>query len=103
MRASYILSFSACLASALGAPVENLTLSCSGLNGLRSQCPSVEAPHRREVFHVGGHYELNPESRMHVLLDKLYVEKLTPFPRVTKPYPLVFFHGGGFSGAVSCH
>ena len=72
------------------------TRDCSGVNGLRPQCRPVEALHHREVFHVGGHYD-----EKSALVDKLYVEKLTPSKRVSKPYPLVFFHGGGYSGAVS--
>lgn len=72
------------------------TPDCSGVNGLRPQCKPVEALHHREVFHVGGHYD-----EKSVLVDKMYVEKLTPSKKVSKPYPLVFFHGGGYSGAVS--
>ena len=69
---------------------------CSGVNGLRPQCKPVEALHHREVFYVGGHYD-----EKSALVDKMYVEKLTPVNKVSKPYPLVFFHGGGYSGAVS--
>lgn len=103
MRATYILPCAAWIASVLAAPPsDNLTQpGCDGVNGLRPQCAPVEAAHRREVFHVGGHYEVNPQTKQHELVDRMYVEKLTPYPKASKKYPLVFFHGGGFSGAVS--
>ena len=74
--------------------------NCAGVNGLSPQCRPVEAPHRREVFYVGGHVEFDAQTRQHVVVDKMYVEKLTPFAYANRHYPLVFFHGGGFSGAV---
>jgi len=109
MRVSTTLFCAAYSVSVLAAPPSlnasasgDLTLpKCAGVNALSPQCKPVEANHRREVFYVGGHYELNAQTKQHVLVDKMYVEKLTPLPKVSKPYPLVFFHGGGFSGAVS--
>ena len=100
MRISTILSCGAYIASTWAAPSTVNATDCAGVNGLSPQCKPVEANHHREVFHVGGHYELNAQTMQQVLVDKMYVEKLTP-PKVSKPYPLVFFHGGGYSGAVS--
>lgn len=106
MLLSITLLGAACIASVTAAP-QSLTVTdgknspqCAGLKALSPKCAPVEANHRREIFYVGGHYEVNPQTQQRVLADKTYVEKLTP-PKVSKPYPLVFFHGGGFSGAVS--
>ena len=95
-----ILLWAALFILVLASPSTLNVSDCAGVNGLRPQCKPVEAYHRREVFHVGGHYELNAQSKQNVLVDKMYVEKLTPISGVSKPYPLVFFHGGGYSGAV---
>jgi pimeloyl-ACP methyl ester carboxylesterase len=46
----------------------------------------------REFFYVGGAYA--GEGDGEVMAGQMYVEALRP-PRVTKPYPLVFFHGAG--------
>ena len=35
------------------------------------------------------------------MINDQYVEELTPAGGVKHPYPIVFFHGGGVSGAVS--
>lgn len=73
---------------------------CTGINGISPQCDSPEAFHKRDVFWVGGQYV---EDAVQGLLtyDQMYVEKLTPLGGVNQTYPLVFFHGGGISGAVS--
>ncbi len=100
--ATYVACVLAALPFLTASAAVNLTLpKCTGLDALSPQCKPVEASHRREVFYVGGHYELNAQTKQNVLVDKMYVEKLTPVPKVSKPYPLVFFHGGGFSGTVS--
>ncbi|KAL8788602.1 MAG: hypothetical protein Q9195_007197 [Heterodermia aff. obscurata] len=95
-------------ASVLAAPlslkstsnVNSTDSNCVGINGLSPRCRPVEANHRREIFYVGGHYQLDPQTQQHVLVDQMYVEKLTPFPSPHQRYPLVFFHGGGYSGAA---
>ena len=46
----------------------------------------------REFFYVGGAYA--GEGDTEVMAGQMYVEVLRP-ARVTKPYPLVFFHGAG--------
>ena len=96
-------------ASVLASPISlsstssvNATESdCVGINSLSPRCKPVEANHRREVFYVGGHYQLDTQTQQHFLVDQLYVEKLTPFPSPHQRHPLVFFHGGGYSGTVS--
>lgn len=101
-HSAYVASVLAALPFLTASASVNLTLpKCTGIDALSPKCKPVEANHRREVFYVGGQYELNAQTKQHVLVDKMYVEKLTPVPKVSKPYPLVFFHGGGFSGAVS--
>lgn len=99
---TYVASVLAAIPSLTASTSVNLTLpKCAGVDALSPRCKPVEANHHREVFYVGGHYELNAQTKQHVLVDKMYVEKLTPFSKVSKSYPLVFFHGAGFSGAVS--
>jgi pimeloyl-ACP methyl ester carboxylesterase len=46
----------------------------------------------REFFYVGGVYAGQGDAE--VMAGQMYVEVLRP-ARVTKPYPLVFFHGAG--------
>ena len=62
---------------------------------------SAEALHRRNVFYVGGEYVFNATQGGTILINDQYVERLTPAGGVKHPYPIVFFHGGGVSGAVS--
>jgi hypothetical protein len=74
-------------------------LNCTGINAIKPQCLSSESAYTRDVFWIGGHYvetALGLET-----YDQMYVEKLTPLHGVQKPYPLVLFHGGGISRAVS--
>lgn len=72
---------------------------CSGINAIKPQCFSSETAHKRDVFWVGGQY-VNAAIGL-LTYDQVYVEKLTPGKGVKKPYPVVLFHGGGVSGAVS--
>ena len=74
---------------------------CIGVNGLSPKCRPVEAAHHREVYYVGGRYEVNASTGLQSLIDQVYVEKLTPNYSRRQPYPLFFFHGGGYSGTVS--
>src|SRR5690242_6863039 len=46
----------------------------------------------REFFYIGGTYA--GQDRTEVMAGQMYVEALRP-QRVTKRYPLVFFHGAG--------
>ena len=109
MRIANALVYGSYWASVLAAPVSldstypmNATGSnCIGINSLSPRCRPVEASHHREVFYVGGHYQLDPQTQLHVRVDQMYVEKLTPFHSPHRRNPLVFFHGGGYSGAVS--
>ncbi|KAI9838416.1 MAG: hypothetical protein M1837_002499 [Sclerophora amabilis] len=65
-----------------------------------STVPSKETPYVRDAFYVGGKYEFNQELKGSLFVDDVYVEKLAPVGGKTQPYPLVFFHGGGPSGAT---
>jgi hypothetical protein len=56
-----------------------------------------ETLHRRSFFYVGGEYVPTPGG--HVLQNQMYVEKLTP-AETTKPYPIIFIHGGAQTGTV---
>src|SRR5262245_3297939 len=51
-----------------------------------------QTPARREFFFVGGQYSGPPNNQ--VMTGQMYVEVLRP-ARVTRRYPLVFFHGAG--------
>ncbi|KAH7411492.1 Alpha/Beta hydrolase protein [Cadophora sp. MPI-SDFR-AT-0126] len=55
-----------------------------------------ETPHHRSYFYVGGDYLTT--SSGHILTDQMYVEKLTPVSGCTKPYPIIFIHGGAQTG-----
>lgn len=87
----------------LGAPAvaETANRACSGVNALSPKCKPVESSHTREVYYVGGHYEVQSSTGLQILVDQVYVEKLTPNNSSRQRYPLVFFHGGGFAGTVS--
>lgn len=74
-------------------------IDCSGINGIKPQCRSSETAYKRDVFWVGGKY-VNAAIGL-LTYDQIYVEKLTPVRGVNQPYPVVLFHGGGISGAVS--
>ncbi|KAI9808698.1 MAG: hypothetical protein M1825_003850 [Sarcosagium campestre] len=70
-----------------------------GIDGTATESGGAgEVPHRRHVFYVGG-------QRVAVtggtnIVNQLYTEQLIPAKGVTQPNPLVFFHGGGFSGTT---
>ena len=81
-------------------PANNTGTGCAGVNALSPNCRPVEASHSREVYYIGGRYEADSTGQQ-VLVDQVYVEKLTPKNSRRQRYPLVFFHGGGYSGAVS--
>ena len=60
-----------------------------------SSSTTVTAQHAlatRDFFYVGGSYA--GEKSTEVMAGQMYVEMLRP-PRVTKRYPIVFFHGAG--------
>lgn len=71
---------------------------CEATNGVAFGCPTIEKPYIREAFFLGGRTEALADGNYTV--DQLYVEKLTPVTRITRPKPLVFLHGGGISGAT---
>lgn len=74
---------------------------CIGVNAASPDCRTSETLYHRDFFYIGGHYEYYNSSLGNLLVDQLYVEKLTPANNVTQPYPLIMFHGGGPSGTVS--
>ena len=70
-----------------------------GLDGLHSY-DSQEAQHQRQVFFVGGKYQTDPLTNLTLFVNQMYTEQLIPANGVKHPNPLIFFHGGTFSGAV---
>lgn len=85
-------------ASIWSAALGRATLDCSGVQAINPRCASNEAPYRRDLFYVGGRY-MNM-TLGNVTVDQVYVEKLSPVVGARQPHPLVFFHGGGTSGAT---
>ncbi|KAF8850068.1 alpha/beta-hydrolase [Acephala macrosclerotiorum] len=57
--------------------------------------PSPEALVQRSYFYVGGEYVKTPAGT--ICENQMYVERLLPAD-VTKPYPIVFIHGGAQTG-----
>ncbi len=58
---------------------------------------STENLGREAIFYVGGEYKGAPGKE--VMDGAMYVEVMVP-KKITKPYPIVFFHGAGQTGAV---
>lgn len=75
--------------------------SCVALDALSPRCRFTEVAYHREFFYIGGRYvnSTGPPAGS-VLVDQMYVEKLSPALGPRQPRPLVFFHGGGTSGVV---
>lgn len=79
----------------LRARAANSTGDCTGVLALSSSCTSNQVFYARDVFYVGGRYIDDGSGNR--TADQLYVEKLTPSV-ITQSKPVVFFHGGGWSG-----
>lgn len=73
---------------------------CAGIKAIRPQCQSPEAAYSRDYFYIGGRYQLDAALQQNILVDQMYVEKLTPSRGATKPHPIVLFTAGVPSGAV---
>lgn len=73
---------------------------CVGINAISPNCSTPEAAYSRDYFYIGGRYQLNAALDQNILVDQMYVEKLTPFGGAKKPYPIVLFTAGVPSGAV---
>lgn len=73
---------------------------CIGINAISPYCKTSEAAYSRDYFYIGGRYQLNEKINQSILVDQMYVEKLTPRGGATKPYPIVLFTAGVPSGAV---
>src|SRR5690349_17201458 len=59
----------------------------AAINSMAAEHTSIAS---REFFYTGGHYTGDPKNE--VMAGQMYVEVLRP-NRVTRKYPLVFFHG----------
>lgn len=94
--ASRLLSLALGL-SALAAPAH--AADCTGVKAISPQCASAETGYRRDFFYVGGE-TVTTAAGSNITANQLYVEKLSPLGGATHPHPLVFFHGGGFSGTT---
>lgn len=88
--------------SALAAPARaadaDADVDCTGVKAISPRCASAETGYRRDFFYVGG--ETVATAKGNITAHQLYVEKLSPLGGATHAHPLVFFHGGGFSGTT---
>jgi hypothetical protein len=73
---------------------------CVGINAISPKCQTPETAYSRDYFYIGGRYQFNAALNSSILVDQMYVEKLTPHGGATKPYPIVLFTAGVPSGAV---
>ena len=90
----------------------NLVTVATALLGGASAHPQLEArdaaacgtevPYIRTYFYAGGKY-VDDGAGGHIFRDQMYVEKLVPSTGVTQETPIVFIHGQGQTGTVSCH
>ncbi|KAK3176267.1 hypothetical protein OEA41_007590 [Lepraria neglecta] len=76
-----------------------LSLLQAALSSPIGPSKQLEALHRRNVFYAGGEYVFNATQGGTILINQQYVEELIPAAGAKHPYPIVFFHGGGISGA----
>ncbi|KAK8233177.1 hypothetical protein HDK77DRAFT_499853 [Phyllosticta capitalensis] len=77
--------------------IEERQAQCDGVNALSPSCQSRESLHYRDFFYIGGRYtkgDSGPTTGT-VLVDQVYVEKLTPALGVRQPRPVIFVHPGG--------
>lgn len=81
----------------ISSATEDAHTQCDGVNALSPSCHSRESLHYRDFFYIGGRYtkgDSGPTTGT-VLVDQVYVEKLTPAFGVRQPRPVVFVHPGG--------
>jgi hypothetical protein len=97
------VSLFAAVAAARSSAVGNTTVDCTGVNAIKPACASNESAYKRDYFYVGGDYVYSNTSSGVLMVNQIYVEKLTPVDGVTKEYPVVLFHGGGTTGVVRKH
>lgn len=76
---------------------------CEGINAIRPECTSAEAPYRRDVFYVGGEYLPYSNTTQSITSGQIYVEKLTPLAGVSQTYPLVFVSAAIPPGSVKSY
>lgn len=93
MISSTLLSIASIAGAALAA------IDCTGVKAVAPGCASQESLYQRDFFYIGGRYV--PTTLGNLTYDQIYVEKLTPARGVHQKHPVVLFHGGGVSGAVS--
>lgn len=86
-------------ALAAAARATDADVDCTGVQAIGPQCASAETGYRRDFFYVGGETVATATGN-NITANQLYVEKLSPLGGATHPNPLVFFHGGGFSGTT---
>jgi hypothetical protein len=80
--------------------LSTVTSIAVGVDVASPNVASNETSYHRDFFYIGGNYQFNSTLNGTILVDSIYVEKLTPSNGITKTYPLVFFHGFGPTAAV---
>ncbi|KAK7539260.1 Alpha/Beta hydrolase protein [Phyllosticta citribraziliensis] len=96
-----VLVFVVVYLAGLSSATSQTQAPCVGADALAPSCQSRESLHYRDFFYIGGRYikgTSGPTSGA-ILVDQIYVEKLTPATGVLQPKPVVFVHPGGTSGA----
>ncbi|KXT12544.1 hypothetical protein AC579_7479 [Pseudocercospora musae] len=75
--------------------------SCTGINAIRPGCDTSESAYHRDIFYIGGHYEVyNITEGTSMYSDQVYVEKLTSVHGLKKATPIVFLSAGIPSGSL---
>jgi hypothetical protein len=74
--------------------------NCTGINAISPKCRSSETAYTRDFFYIGGQYANYAALKSDIIINQMYVEKLTPIGGAQKPYPIVLFTAGVPSGAV---
>lgn len=83
--------------------ISELQLQLFKMSRMTNHSPKTvdEACFKREVFYVGGEYVQDDDGN-HTFQGQMYVEHLLPNPnKETKPFPMLFIHGGTRTGYVS--
>jgi hypothetical protein len=85
---------------------------CAGINAISPKCKSSELGAKRDYFYIGGEYQstnIRPPingtfvgglSDNSIVVNQMYVEKLSPIGGVTKPHPIILMSAGLPAGTV---
>ncbi|KAI9682418.1 MAG: hypothetical protein M1817_000472 [Caeruleum heppii] len=83
-----------------GTSALNGTIIPANITSTNTTNTTSEAAAVRYIFYSGGDYVPSNTSGASILVNQMYVEQLTPVGGSRAPFPIVFFHGGGQTGAT---